>query len=257
MQNKQGGNGIAVPYLWKEAEATDKLYYDLHIHSALSPCGDEDMTPNNIVNMAALKGLNVIAVTDHNSCGNCAAVAEAAKKAGILAVPGMELCTAEEIHLLCLFSSLDGARSFWREVRKKLPSVQNRPEIYGRQLYLDAADTIVGEEDTLLITASGIGFDEAPALVQSCGGVAVPAHIDRTSYSVLSVFGSIPDEPRFQTVEISADGDRQQLLQQCPGLSNARILTNSDAHRLWEISEKSNYLQSAQNCADLLKILNK
>ena len=88
------------------------LYYDLHIHSCLSPCGSEDMTPYNIAAMAALKGLDVIAVTDHNSCKNCPAVLAAAKEYGVLALPGMELTTSEEVHAVCLFETLDAAMAF-------------------------------------------------------------------------------------------------------------------------------------------------
>ena len=97
------------------------IFYDFHIHSALSPCADDDMTPNNIVNMAVLKGLDVIALTDHNSCGNCRSVMEVGKEKGLLVIPGMELCTSEECHVLCLFSSLDGALEFEKQVKKHYP----------------------------------------------------------------------------------------------------------------------------------------
>ena len=89
-----------------------RLTYDFHIHTALSPCGDNDMTPANLAGMAALAGLDAIAVTDHNSCGNCAAVMEAARGTGLLVLPGMELCTAEEAHVVCLFPALEGALAF-------------------------------------------------------------------------------------------------------------------------------------------------
>lgn len=97
-----------------------ELSYDLHIHSCLSPCGDDDMTPGNIVGMAAIKGLDVIAVTDHNSCRNCPAVLKLAEQYGVLAIPGMELTTAEEVHAVCLFSELSAAMEFDRFVYEKL-----------------------------------------------------------------------------------------------------------------------------------------
>ena len=93
-----------------------ELSYDLHIHSCLSPCGDDDMTPGNIVGMSAIKGLDVIAVTDHNSCRNCPAVLKLAEQYGVLAIPGMELTTAEEVHAVCLFSELSAAMEFDRFV---------------------------------------------------------------------------------------------------------------------------------------------
>ena len=123
-----------------------RLSYDLHIHSCLSPCGDADMTPNNIVHMALLAGFDMIALTDHNTCGNCPALLTVAREAGLTAVPGMELCTAEEAHVVCLFPALEGALAFEAAVRPTLPPVENRPDIFGEQLLLDAQDGIVGRE---------------------------------------------------------------------------------------------------------------
>ena len=103
-----------------------KLYYDLHIHSCLSPCGDNEMTPFNLVNTAKVFGYDLIALTDHNSCRNCRAALEAGKAAGITVVPGMELCTSEEIHVVCLFADLDSAESFGALVREHIPPIKNR-----------------------------------------------------------------------------------------------------------------------------------
>ena len=104
-----------------------RLSYDLHIHSCLSPCGDADMTPNNIVHMALLAGFDMIALTDHNTCGNCPAVLTVAREAGLIAVPGMELCTAEEAHVVCLFPELEAAMAFDAAVAPTLPPVRNLP----------------------------------------------------------------------------------------------------------------------------------
>ena len=109
-------------------------YYDLHIHSCLSPCADDDMTPNNIAGMAALKGLQILALTDHNSCKNCPAFFAACKRQGIIPVAGMELSTAEDVHLVCLFENIEDAMRFDVEIEKHLMSVDNRPEIFGNQL---------------------------------------------------------------------------------------------------------------------------
>ena len=130
-----------------------KISYDLHIHSCLSPCGSEDMTPNNIVNMACLLGLDVIAVSDHNSCKNLPAVCKLAQMRGLTVVPAMEACTAEEVHVLCLFETLSGAMAFGERIYESLPPILNQPEIYGEQLILDEKDNIVGKEPKLLINA--------------------------------------------------------------------------------------------------------
>ena len=106
-----------------------KLYYDLHIHSALSPCGDNDMTPNNIVNMSLLKGLDVIAVTDHNSCGNVRAVQKAAE-GRLLVIPGMEIETSEEVHILGLFPCIESAEEMEGIIKDLSAPIKNRPEIF-------------------------------------------------------------------------------------------------------------------------------
>ena len=108
-----------------------RLTYDFHIHTALSPCGDNDMTPGNLAGMAALAGLDAIAVTDHNSCGNCAAVLEAARGTGLLVLPGMELCTAEEAHVVCLFPALEGALAFERRCGPPCPRWRTGPTFSG------------------------------------------------------------------------------------------------------------------------------
>ena len=144
-----------------------KLFYDLHIHSCLSPCGDDDMTPANIVAMAFLKGLNVIAVTDHNSCKNCPAVLEYARKYQIIAIPGMELCTKEEVHVLCLFKNLSDALCFDEYVSSKLIKIPNNESIFGKQEIYDENDHIIGTEPYLLINATEISFDEIGDLMQS------------------------------------------------------------------------------------------
>lgn len=224
-----------------------KFYYDFHIHSALSPCGDEDMTPNNIVNMAAIKGLDIIALTDHNSSGNCAAAMAAAKGLPLMVLPGMELCTAEECHIVCLFPHLPECLSFDEYVRARYAPVKNKPDIFGRQLFMDSEDEIVGEEETLLTTSTEISVDEVSDLVAGFGGVAFPAHIDRPSYSVLAMLGFLAPEMGFHTAELSKHCQSvEELLPSHPYLSEYRIVRNSDAHYLGDIAERENCLELAE-----------
>ena len=129
------------------------FYYDLHIHTCLSPCGDDDMTPANIVGMSALKGLNVIAITDHNSCKNCAAAMALAKEYNITVIPGMELTTQEEVHVVCLFPTLEEAMAFDHYVEEHLLPIPNRPETFGKQQIMNENDEITGEDPILLISA--------------------------------------------------------------------------------------------------------
>ncbi|MBO5928890.1 MAG: PHP domain-containing protein [Clostridia bacterium] len=221
-----------------------KLYYDFHIHSCLSPCGDNDMTPNNLVNMAKLLGLDAIALTDHNTCGNCAATAEVAKQAGLLFLPGMELCTAEEIHVICLFPTVAAAEAF-EESLAPFPFVENRPEIFGEQRLCNTKDEIVGCEERLLTVASSMSIDNVAEAVNAFGGVAFPAHIDRPSYSITAALGDIPPLG-FTAAELTITADKEQYLKQYPLLQTMTLLTDSDAHYLENMPESTPYIEIAE-----------
>ena len=228
-----------------------KVRYDLHIHSCLSPCGDEDMTPNNIVNMALLAGLDLVALTDHNSCKNCPAFLQAAERAGLVALPGMELCTAEECHVVCLFSTLDAAMSFDRLVETTLPPVENRPDIFGNQWIMDAEDRVIASFPLLLTTASSISVDEVARLAREYGGAAFPAHIDRPSYSVTAALGDIPPVG-FRVMEVTAAGDVDALAAQYPEMRGKPLLLDSDAHYLENIQEAGPWLELPENRPEAL-----
>ncbi|MBQ5950574.1 MAG: PHP domain-containing protein [Lachnospiraceae bacterium] len=200
------------------------------------------MTVNNIVNMAVLKGLDVVALTDHNSSKNCPAFLEAAKNAGIRAIPGMEINTSEEIHAVCLFPTLEQAMAFDEYVFSTMPPVKNRPEIYGDQILVDAEDQPVGTLDTLLITASGVSFDELPDLMEQYGGIFFPAHIDRSANSLLAILGAVPEDTDFPFFEVYHVGLYDDLVEKHPKLAGRPWLHNSDAHYLWDIAEPERQL---------------
>ena len=214
-----------------------KIYCDLHIHSCLSPCGDDDMTPNNIVNMARLKGLNCIALTDHNSCGNCRATQLAARQAGIGFIPGMEINTSEDIHAVCLFPDCDSAEAFSAEIYRLLPNTKNKPEVFGRQLYTDWLDNPTGEEEKLLINAAALSITQVPALVKQHDGICFPAHIDKDANSILAVLGSVPAECHFSCMEVTPRYQPESRPDVEAALQNCRAVVSSDAHYLWDIAE--------------------
>ena len=216
--------------------------YDLHIHSCLSPCGDDDMTPANIAGMAALKGLQLIALTDHNSCKNCPAFFKACKQYGIVPVPGMELTTAEEIHLVCLFPTLEAALEFDEIVYPRILPIKNRPEIFGRQQIMDHEDNVLREEPVLLISATDLTLEEAYGLVTEMGGAAYPAHIDRESNGIIAILGAMPEEPRFPTVELNDGKNAPEYIAE-HALEGKLILCSSDAHNLWSINEAEHILE--------------
>lgn len=211
------------------------LTFDLHIHSCLSPCGDEEMTPANVAAMCALAGIQVVALTDHNSTGNCASFARAAARLGLLAIPGMELCTKEEVHVVCLFPELERAASFSDLVRSRLSAVQNDSAVFGDQLLMDDGDGVLEEETALLAGAADISLYEVPALVRSFGGFAYPAHIDRQSNSLLSQLGVWDPELDFPLAEVSLRCP--ETLFQRRDLKNIRHIAACDAHYLHQIPD--------------------
>ncbi|MGN0243522.1 MAG: PHP domain-containing protein [Lachnospiraceae bacterium] len=213
------------------------LTYDLHIHSCLSPCGDKDMTPANIVGLSALLGLDVIAITDHNTCRNCSAAMELAEEYDIICIPGMELTTSEEIHAVCLFPTPESAMRFDSYVYDHLMKIPNRTDIFGEQLVMDKDDNIVDSEPNLLINATDISFEGLWELVDSYGGVMFPAHIDKSSYSLISSLGVISETNRFTTAELSDLSHFHQLKKTNPYLNKCNIISNSDAHYLEHIHQ--------------------
>lgn len=208
------------------------MFVDLHIHSCLSPCADDDMTPANICGMAYIKGLEAIAVTDHNSAENLPYVEEAAKQFRLLLLPGIEITTKEEVHLLAYFDSVETALSFGRMLRQHLPHVRNNPAYFGNQIIMDENDRIVGNEDSLLIGAVDLSLNECTNLIRKVNGVAVPAHINRGANGLLVNMGMLPDDPAFGTLEIA-----KALPVDSKVTEGKLILYSSDAHKLGNISE--------------------
>lgn len=222
-----------------------KARYDFHLHSCLSPCADNDMTPCNIANMAALLGLDIIALTDHNSCGNCRAAESACKSAGVAFVPGMELCTAEEVHLVCLFPDCAAAEAFSDYIKTTLPPIKNKPAVFGEQIYMYENDKPAGTEPVLLVTASGVSAGGAPELMKQYGGICYPAHIDRPSFSILSNLGGFPPDSGLRCAELGPNADLPALLRANPALRDMRVMRSSDAHRLEDMREAADTLELA------------
>ncbi|MBO7740661.1 MAG: PHP domain-containing protein [Clostridia bacterium] len=174
-----------------------KLYYDLHMHSCLSPCADDDMTPMNMAGMGMLKGLSVMALTDHNSCRNCPAFFKACEGYGIVPIAGMELSTAEDVHMVVLFPTLEAALSFEAALEEHRMATENDPAIFGNQLVMNEKDEVISEFSPLLIAATDLWMGEAVEMVRSFGGVIYPAHIDRDSNGIIAMLGDIPPEYAF------------------------------------------------------------
>ncbi len=220
----------------------NRYYYDFHIHSCLSPCADNDMTPNNIAGMAALAGLQIVALTDHNSTRNCPAFFKAAKKQGIIPVAGMELTTAEDIHLVCLFEFLEDALRFNDAVDTYRIRFKNRTDIFGDQLLMDENDAVIGTEEDLLSNATSLPIDDVPALVEAYHGICYPAHIDREANGVIATLGTFPQSPPFSLAELHDGEKEREYRDRYPTLSGVGTLVSSDAHYLWDIRDKEHFL---------------
>lgn len=228
-----------------------KYYYDLHIHSDLSPCGNSEMTPNNIVNMAYLKGLNIISVTDHNSLNNYLPIKELGEKLDILVIPGIEVTTKEEVHVLCYFNSDKKACGFSNIIYDSLPNIKNNISIFGEQNIYNTKDDIIGHKDKLLINASSYTIDEIYLLTKEHGGIMVPAHINKKSNSILSILGFIPMNLKIDFVEVYKNSSINEKI-----IKNYIVLNNSDAHQLVDISEAINFVELSKihDIYDYLKI---
>lgn len=219
-----------------------RYYYDFHIHSCLSPCGDDDNTPNNIAGMASLSELDIVALTDHNTCKNCPAFFAAAEKYGIIPIAGMELTTSEDIHTVCLFENLADALRFDEFIDTQRIKIKNRPEFFGEQLILNGEDELVGKEDFLLSNATFISVDDVNDIVSSYGGVCYPAHIDRSSNGIIAVLGTIPPDTNFTLFGLH-DGERIKEYSEKYGIPENRFLISSDAHCLTDMRDKQFYVE--------------
>jgi PHP family Zn ribbon phosphoesterase len=181
-----------------------KYKADLHIHSCLSPCASLDMSPRAIVERALELGINCLALTDHNSAGNCAAMARLCGRSGILFFPGLEVTTAEEAHVLCLFGDVASAEKLSGLIYGKLPHIENIPEKFGDQVLLNEDDEVEGFEERYLGIACGFTVDELREEVKSLDGLFIAAHVDKPCFSVISQLGFLSGE--FSAVELSRAG---------------------------------------------------
>jgi len=214
-----------------------KVYYDFHIHSALSPCADDDMTPNNIVNMSKLKGLDTIAITDHNSIKNVKSVIEVGKKQNIIVFPGIEVQSIEDVHIVCIFENYESAFNFFKIIDENRIKIRNNSKKFGNQLILNSEDLVITEEENALIMSINLSIDEIVNLARKYNGFVFLAHIDRNSNSIISNLGFIPDDLQIKVIEISFRNTSGEFLEN-DRYSKYFILRNSDAHKLGDISER-------------------
>ncbi len=217
-----------------------RYYYDLHIHSCLSPCADDDSTPYNIAGMAKISGIDIVALTDHNTTKNCPAFFMACEEYGLIPIAGMELTTSEDIHVVCLFERLEDAIAFDGYVDKHRMKIKNRPDLFGEQLIFGENDCLLGKEEYLLSNATDISIEDAPKIVASFGGVCYPAHIDRDANGIIAVLGTFPPSADFSLYELR-DGKNKEDYEQRYSLQNKLAIISSDAHYLTGIKDAESF----------------
>jgi 3',5'-nucleoside bisphosphate phosphatase len=203
---------------------------DLHIHTVLSPCGDLEMSPVNIVSEAAIKGLDIIGITDHNTTRHCGLITKLAAERGIFVMQGAEVTTKEEVHCLAFFENTDALEKFQEFLDSSLSEVMNDPAIFGYQVQVDEDENVVYEEKRLLINAISKSFEETEAYIHSLNGLFIPAHLNRQKNSIYSQLGFLPDKLNADAVEISRATTSVQFIAVHPEVKNFTVLRNSDAH---------------------------
>ena len=205
---------------------------DLHIHSCLSPCASLDLSPREIVERAKAAGLDIIAVTDHNTAKNVRVVMGLAERRGLTVIPGMEVQTREEIHLLALFPDWPSTAAWDEEVRRHLPDVRNDPEVFGDQPIVDDEGNILNFEERLLLNSIDLPLEEVKRRVEGHGGMAIPSHFDKGSFSLISQLGLIPEDMELEVLEASHKTHFPSMGNVSPHIPR---IVSSDAHRLEDI----------------------
>ncbi len=208
---------------------TVKIRADLHVHTCLSPCGDNSMIPKNIIEKAVKKGINMIAICDHNTCGNVSSVMEYAADKNITVIPGMEATSREEVHTIALFRELKDAKSMESFISEKLAG-ENDDEILGYQLYVDKNGEIIDADKRFLLGAPDISLESIVEKIKSLGGIAISSHIDREAYGIIGQLGFIPEGLNIDAIEFSPRMTRNQALKKFSSLKNYPFVTFSDAH---------------------------
>jgi PHP family Zn ribbon phosphoesterase len=192
------------------------------------------MIPPLIVQEALAQGIGLIAITDHNATANFKAVKKAAKDTGLAVMPGMELQTREEVHVLCLFEDEDQLEEWQKLVESTLPNIENDTEHFGEQFVVDETGEFIRRETQLLLTSSNLSINEAWNRVAALGGMMIPAHVNRTAFGVIANLGFIPTDIQIEALEISRHIQPDQAKKTFPQIDGYPLIQSGDVHRLDE-----------------------
>jgi len=239
-----------------EHAASLKAYTaDLHVHTVLSPCASVEMIPPLIVKYALDKGIALIAIADHNASANAVAVQEAARGTNLTVLPGMELQTFEEVHLLCLFDSLGKLRDWQAIVDAHLPVIANSPDLFGEQFVVDATGEFIRREDRLLATSTNIRFEQAVLDIDQLGGLAIPAHVDRPAFNLFANLGFVPPDTPIPALEISCHITPAHARAKFPQLEGYPLIQSGDVHSMDEFCGRTVFTLAAPTIPEIKRAL--
>jgi 3',5'-nucleoside bisphosphate phosphatase len=207
---------------------------DLHVHTVLSPCAEVEMIPPLIVQQALEQNISLIAITDHNASANVEAVQKAALGSGLTVLPGMEVQSREDVHLLTIFETLDALNIWQNEVDGALPDKQNNSDLFGEQFVVDEAGEFIRNEPRLLLTSTRFSIDEIFERVNTLGGLVIPAHVERTVYGLLPTLGLISEQWDVTALEISRRTTPEKVMETFPTVRKYPLIQSGDVHRLNE-----------------------
>ncbi len=228
---------------------------DLHVHTVASACAEVEMIPPLIVRRARELGLRLIAVTDHHSVENAQAVQQAAHQYGIRVLPGMEVQTREEVHVICLFDDLDTAENWQEMIWKHLPEETNPEEYFGAQYVVSAEGDYLRSNKRLLQTSTTLSFEQVLHLTEEWGGLALPAHVDRPRYSLFANLGMIPEGVDLAGAEISSHITAEEARSRFPSLQGIALVQSGDAHRIEEMINTTRLKVAGLRVRELRKAL--
>ena len=210
---------------------------DLHIHTVLSPCGDLEMSPRNIIAEAKRKGLSIIGITDHNSTRQAPIIQEHGKDEGIFVLTGVEINTQEEVHCLAFFPTLERLNEFQQYIDLHLPNITNNHEKFGYQIVVNINEEIIYEEERLLISAIDQNIENIEKTVHQLDGIFIPAHINKSFASILSQLGFIPPSLNCDALEVSPHITPTRFVEENSYLKNYPFIQSSDAHYINDIGK--------------------
>ena len=224
---------------------------ELHLHTVVSPCAAVEMIPPLIVREAVERGINLLAVTDHNTTANVEAVQKAAAGTGLTVLPGMELQTTEEVHVLCLFDTFDQMAAWQAFVDKRMPPLENNIEYFGEQFVVDETGEFIRREEQLLLTSAEIPLSEAVTEINRLEGLAIPAHVNRSSFSLIANLGFVPFDIPFEALEISRHITPDEAYEKFPQLRQYPLIQNGDVHYLYEFLGSTHFQLAAPTIAEM------